>query len=240
MKKLLYIFIFLTSSILVAQQKLTLKVELDYLVDYTVGPENSGITFTMGFDKSGRFLWSDFKMFQTILESSLNRSTGVPSFFKDGKTQFILDTKTLTVYVHLSNENNTMFMKMNIEEFFAAQIPKSENEPKEIMLLSEKTDEKITILDKVYKSYNVYPSTELNNALSVVFDKKFPVNNEKLFEGFISSVMNKVDNSTLKSIDLPKGVILHVKTKNEVLLKATNVQKTNRTITINNTLEIKE
>lgn len=227
-----------------AQDKNTLKVELDYLVDYTVGPENSGMTLTMGFDKSGRYVWSDFTMFQSIFENSLTRSTGMPNFFKDGKIHFILDTKTVTVYAHLSNENNAMFMKMNVEEMLDQQLfsTKSDSDKviKKVGLVSKKTDEEITILDKVYKSYSVYPTNEINNPLTVVFDKKFPVNNKKLFGDFIQMIMSKVDDIDLNSIDLPKGVILYVKAKNEVILKATNVQKTSRTITINNTVEIKE
>ncbi|MEM6721245.1 MAG: hypothetical protein AAF611_18100 [Bacteroidota bacterium] len=239
MKKLLILFVCFTCSFhALAQDTSKLKVKLDYIVDYALGSEGKKDTIQVAYSKNGRYVWSNFDVFQSVFSKSFS-PFGPEKMFMGGKTNIIFDAKTLQLYFHFNNENNAMFMKVDFNDIIPQRYFNTEKQ-KEIEFISEKLDEEITVLGKSYAVYNIYPTSESNNDLSAVLDKKYPVDNTMLFGNFFTLLMKKMDGDTVSSVDIPKGLILYLRNNTDQILEAIAVKKINRRITINNTLEIKE
>ncbi|PTX59796.1 hypothetical protein C8N46_108106 [Kordia periserrulae] len=240
MKQFLYIVVFLTGSLLFAQETFT--ANFDYEVSYEIPNGMKGKdTLTIAFDKTGRYVWTDFKKlfdrFSIMLPQENNLMT------KDMVLDVIYDSKTTKVYMNLNSDNFSFFIKMNLTAFLPGRVnpaPFKES----FSLLSEKSEDKATLLNKEYPVYKVYPDNlpEEKNKISLVFAEEYPIDNDELLRALFDLMIDDENDGKITT-NFPKGVILQLSgsgPQNEVILKAISIKKISRTITINNTLEIKE
>lgn len=240
MKQLLFIFTFLATSLVVAQDQFT--ATFDYEVTYEIPDTTKGKdTIKIAFDKSGRYLWTDYSKISDRYAFLLSQSETLQE--DDMSINIIYDTETTKVYMNLYSSHFSFFMKMNLTALLPnrmASRPFSES----FEMLTEKSSKKASLLGKEYPVYKVYPENfdGEKDKINIVFGEDFPVNNNTIFKSFLDLMTNDDNDAGIKT-NFPKGIILQVASpspKEEVLVKAINVKKVSKTITINNTLEIKE
>lgn len=234
MKQLVFIIAFLTTSFVVAQDKFT--ATFDYEVDYEiVGGIKGKDTIKVAFDKAGRYVWTNYAKLAN--DYTFINQEYLPKF----SANIIYDVKQDKVYMQLNNKEYSFFFKMSLANI----LPKGSGFSESFDMIAAKTSNMTSIMGKQYPYYKIYPSnkTAENDKINVVFDETYPIDNNSVFQGFIDILSDKKNNNTIIGLDLPKGLILQVASpspKEEVFFKAIAVKKISRTITINNTLEIKE
>lgn len=240
MKQFLYIVVFLTSSLLFAQEKFT--ANFDYEVSYEIPDGMKGKdTLTIAFDRTGRYVWTDFEKlldrFSLMLPQENNLLT------EDMTLDIIYDSKTTKVYMNLNSGDFSFFMKMNLTAFLPGRVNPAPFKDS-FSLLSEKSEDKATILNKEYPVYRVYPDNqpEEKNKINLVFAEEYPIDNDALLEKLFDLMIDD-ENGGKITTNFPKGVILQFSgssPQNETILKAISIKKISRTITINNTVDTKE
>ncbi|MCH2196120.1 hypothetical protein [Kordia sp.] len=236
MKQFLFIVAFFATSFVIAQQD-TLSATFDYEVSYEIKDRTKGTdTIKVAFDKSGRYLWTNYSKIADGYSFMFlkPKNENLPNFL----SSIIYDTQSTKFYISIYNKELSFFMKVDL----LSMVPKSPQEINEpINLIADKSSETIPVLNKERTIYKIYPSSEPEekNKLDVVFDVSYPVNNNIVFGGLFNTMFIS-DNELSVKMDLPQGIILYVAEKNKPLLKAISIKKISRTITINNTLEIKE
>ncbi|WP_111683715.1 hypothetical protein [Winogradskyella tangerina] len=218
-----------------AQEK---SIEIDYTVEYLIPKRLSSAvdTVKVGFDKDGKYLWTD----SDFLAKDLARSVfeGNDTLLENAELNIVLDTENLTMMLFFNSGKNEMYMNVEISNFFPVQ-PLGE-ESKEFELIAEPTGETKTILNKAIEVYEVFPSNDPNDSVNFGFDNTIEVNNAKLFERFFSLIFAAEDKLKLKSIDFPNGLILSISDDGETILEANSIDTKTKTISLIHSFKITE
>ncbi len=236
MKKTLLLILVLFVSFTYSQEK---TIELDYIVDYVIAnkKKQSKDTISIGYDKSGKFLWTNYKELAKEFSKALFKNNS-ESILADSNSNLILETETADIIFSFENNNNVIFFKINLNAFIPIKNNDAINE--DIVLISEKTDQITTILNKEYNDYALYPDTEPQSKIFATFDESLPVNNNLLFQKFLELMMQKTNSQGSIASNLPNGLILKVNDGNTSLIEAIRINKSKKTININYSFKVTE
>ncbi|EDP69940.1 hypothetical protein FBALC1_10422 [Flavobacteriales bacterium ALC-1] len=233
-KTLTYILI-LVLGFSYAQEK---NITIDYTVDYIIPKKNTtqADTVSIGFDKNGRYLWTDSEYLAKDLGRSIFR--GKEELLKDAEIGIILDTEKLTITLFFSSGDNEIYMNVALD----AIIPiRNSNKPGETFeLLSETTGDTIKVLDHEVEVYSVFPSNKPDDTIYIGFDKELKVDNTKLFDNFLSLFFAAEENSEMKALNFPNGLILNISDEGQTIIEAHKIDTNTKTITLNHSYKITE
>ena len=218
-----------------AQEKI---ITIDYTVDYLI-PKKNGIeidTVSIGFNKTGRYLWTNSE----YLAKDLGRSifNGQEVLLKDAEIGIILDTENLTVTLFFSSGENQIYMNVALNAIIP--IPDPSSSSKTFELVAEPTGENITVLDREIEVYSVFPSTDQNDTVYFAFDDTIDMDNNKLFGNFLSLFFASEENTKMESLNFPNGLILNISDDGQTVVEAHKINTKRKTITLNHSYKITE
>ncbi len=236
MKKTLLLILVLFVSFAYSQEK---TIELDYIVDYVIPNKRkqSKDTISVGYDKSGKFLWTNYKELAKEFSKALFKNNS-ESILGDSNSNLILETQTADIIFSFKSNDNVIFFKVNLNAFIPIKNDNAINE--DIALITEKTEQTTTILGNKYTDYALYPNTEPQSKIFATFDETLPVNNNLLFQKFLELMLQKTNSQGSISSNLPNGLILKINDGNTSLIEAIKINKSKKTIHINYSFKVTE
>lgn len=212
---------------------------IDYTVKYLIkNKEGTKDTVTVGFEKNGKYLWSDYKGIVKEFASKVMGDGNLPSDSSniiyssvDGKLYFFLDIDAFKMT--LETEIATMLLMPRDKE-------SSMNE--EVELKHEKTDQNFMFNGKKVAIYKVYPDSAPQNAIGMAIDTSYEVDNNFLFQNFLNVILNATSSKGEIIINIPNGIILSMTepSSNDMLIEAISIDTKSRKISLNNSFKISE
>ena len=234
-KKITFVFMLLFA---VSSFSQTTTIQLDYSVSYEViNARKVNDTISISFDEEGNYFYTNTKS----LAKDLARS-----FFKYNQTlinnsniNILFDVRKELLFINFESDSNYVFFKMNVNDLLPNTDSKKDTiDPKEIELVSEPTNKKVTVLDSEYNLYKIFPSHETDKPIYVAIDKINSFNINHLIY-FFAKKFSLAENLLLKPIHIPKGIIMLVKNhKEDTILKIINVKKQPKKIEFNHSFTI--
>ncbi|BAO74482.1 hypothetical protein [Winogradskyella sp. PG-2] len=235
MNKILTYLLIFCIGLCYSQEK---NITIDYTVDYLVPKKNKTEvdTITIGFDKDGRYLWTDSEYLAKDLGRSMFR--GKEELLKDAEIGIILDTEKLKITLFFSSGDNEIYMNVALD----AIVPiRNSNKPSETFeLQSETTGDTIKVLDRETEMYILFPSNKPDDSVYVGVDKELKVDNTKLFDNFLSFFFAAEENSEMKALNFPNGLILNISDDGKTIIEAHKINTNTKTITLNHSYKITE
>lgn len=213
-------------------------IDIDYTVQYLIPKKRSTEvdTVSVGFNKEGKYLWTDSKFLAKDLAKSFFKNK--EDLLNNAELNIVLDTENLTLMLFFNSGDNVMFMNLELSNLVPLPPPSKNN--KDIELIAEPTGDVIKILDKKAEVYDVYPSNDPNDSVYFAFDTSIEVKNNRLFEKFFSLFFAAEDNSKMKSLNFPNGLLLSISDEDETIITANAIDTTTKTITLNYSFKISE
>ncbi|MFP4846361.1 hypothetical protein [Winogradskyella sp. PE311] len=235
MHKILTYLLILAIASSYAQEK---KITIDYTVEYLIPKKNKTETDTVsiGFEKNGRYLWTNSEYLAKDLGRSIFR--GKEQLLKDAEIGIILDTEKLTITLCFSSGENEIYMNVALNTIIP--IPNSNNASESFELLSEPTGEMIKVVNREAEIYTVFPSNKPDDTIYFALDKEFKVDNTKLFDNFLSLFFAAEENAEMKASNFPNGLILNILDDGKSVIKAHKIDTKKKTITLNHSYKITE
>ena len=189
--------------------------ELDYKATYLI--ENSNKTITIMVGDNGKYLYSDSK---ELIEKirPLFKVFGNFNSELESSSQVLMDMSTSFMLLKVKVDENTVWAHANLENIISRgrKIP----DGSKIKLVSAPLDEFITINNKEYRLYNVFPEDKPNDILIMAFDTDYKLD----YNTYFNKIMSYSTNDNVK-IDLPNGILVYVKEKSgKVLLKLLEIE----------------
>ena len=236
MKKVLLSIILFCVSFSYSQEK---TIELDYVVEYIIPNKKKQTidTISIGYDKSGKFLWTNYKELTKEFSKALFKNNS-ESILSESNSNLILETETADIIFSFKNNNDIIYFKVNLSTFIPLENDNALNE--DIVLISERTEQTSTIFNREFTDYALYPDTKPENKLFATFDEKRPVNNNFLLQKFLELMMQKTSSQGSFTSNLPEGLILKISDGNTSLIEAIKINKSKKTININHSFKVTE
>ena len=219
-----------------AQEK---AITIDYTVKYLIpkkGNSSATDTITVGFEKDGKYIWTNSKSLAKDLGRSILRRNN--QLLEESELAIIYDTENASLMMCFKSGKNEFFMNFELSAIIPGPMPRDGEE--EFELISENTKETISIAGRKATFYDVYPSHKEGEALSLAVDESTKVNNNLLFKKFFELMFASEDNSKMLGFNIPDGLIMKVENKGETMIEAHKVDTTQKTININYSFKIKE
>ncbi len=213
----LLLIAFCCSLFATAQNK---KIKLDYSVTYEIPNKRKQTTdtITVSFNKEGTYLYANAPVLGDQFASTMFKRSQMDASSMD--SHFILDTKKAIVYMEVSFNDSFVFFKMNMDDLLPM---KKDPLNKEVELIAEKTSEVSLLFGKERSVYSIYPSSEPDKPINVIFDKEHSVDNNTIFKKFIQMMLNKTESNGSIDFNLPNGLLLQAAAKGKVVLKAIDI-----------------
>ena len=210
-------------------------IEIDYLVDYSVPSKRNNTidTVSIGFNKDGKYLWTNYNKLVLNLAKSLLKNSSED--YTKAETNLILNTEEGILTLIFELKDNIIFFKLDIDSF----LPNNGNDDN-LDLITQVSDEKITVLEKEVAVYNIFPKNNPKDVLSIAVDKTINVNNNLIFKKFFEIAFQKSGLKDNTFPNVPNGLIMTLSDKNKTLIEATKVDKNKRTIKFNYNFKITE
>lgn len=231
--KHLFTTLFLLIGLLTSAQNVD--ITFDYTVDYTVPNkrQQSIDTITVGYEKSGRYLWSNFEGLAKEFAKDVFKKSNFDT--KNSESNIIYDSETTMVYVSLKMNKSLVYFAISLEDIIPAN-----NDPlnEDIFINSTITSEVFSLNNNEYPEYAVSPSSEPNQSVMVAINKDYKVDNNKIFKKFLELMLAKTQSNGNIAIDLPEGLILSIRDDNQSLLEAIKLDNTKKQIQINHSFKI--
>ncbi|MCD2260601.1 hypothetical protein [Psychroserpens luteolus] len=218
-----------------AQEK---TITIDYTVKYLSPNKRKGTTdtITVGFEKNGKYIWTNSKALAKDLGKSMFRKK--PELLENSDLAIIYDSKNAMLIMCFESGKNEFFMNVELSAIIPGPIPNDDGD--EFELISEKTEETITIANREATLYDVYPSHKNSETISVALDERIKINNNLLFKKFFEIMFAADDNAKLLGFNIPDGLLMKVGSDEKTLIEAYTVDSTKKEITINYSFKIKE
>ncbi|WP_299277139.1 hypothetical protein [uncultured Psychroserpens sp.] len=235
MKKLLTILVIFSIACCYAQEK---TITIDYTVEYLAPNKRKGTndTITVGFEKNGKYIWTNSKSLARDLGKSMFRRNA--EMLENAELAIIYDTEKAALMMCFQSGENELFMNFELSALVPMPFPSEDEE--EFELISENTQETINIADRKATVYDVYPSHKNSEKISVAFDDSLKVKNSQLFKKIFELMFASKNNANLLGFNIPDGLIMQVASDEETMIKAHKVDTTQKTININYSFKIKE
>ncbi len=209
------------------------KIVLDYWVDYEIESKGKKDTITIGFNKSGDYVYTDSE----LLSNSMKRAVfkGKNKDFKHSEMHVVLDLRNQLALFVMALDRNQFFMKMALENFMAP-FPKGKAPLEGVTKLHlDKTNNHINIEKKDYRLHHFYADTEADKKIDIAFSEKMKFDN-----GGIFNTLLMIAAGSEKQIEFPEinGVILYIAQKDKILIKAVKTYTNSKTLDINYSYKI--
>jgi len=234
MKYLVTFTLLFCISIGYAQKK---SITIDYSVQYTIPSKYKKVadTVTIGFDKNGKYLWTDSEYLARDFGKSIFK--GKESLLQNAEMSIVFDTENGAIMLFFTSGKNEMYMNIELSSI----IPLPENsEDNNFELISESSNETITVAGREAVVYDVFPSNKESDKISLAFDESINLNNNKLFKKFFELIFAAEGSSTMEDINLPNGLLLRISSNNETMIEATQVDTKIKTLKFNYSFKITE
>ncbi|MEH6535483.1 MAG: hypothetical protein V7719_03755 [Psychroserpens sp.] len=233
-----YFFTICLSLMLVLSYAQENTITIDYTVDYVVPNKRKQTvdTLTVGYTKSGRYIWTDSKSLAKDLGKSIFRRN--PELLETADLGIIFDTEEGILMMCFESGKNKLFFNLELSTIIPDTMTLDEDE--EFELVSESTGEQITLLDKTATVYDIYPSNKVSEAISVAFDESVSINNNQVFKKIFEVVLASEGSSGMLGLVIPEGLIMRVTENERTLLEACNIDSTTKKIHINYSFKITE
>ncbi|MDG5493060.1 hypothetical protein [Psychroserpens sp. SPM9] len=214
------------------------KIQIDYTVDYIVPSERrkTNDTVSIGYSKSGKFVWTDSKKLAQSLARNMFKNN--PELLDNADLYVIYNAEDALLMMCFESGKNKLFFNVELSKLVPG--PDIIDESNEFELISESTNESITILDKKAAIYDIYPSHKETDIVTMAFDESIKIDNTQLFKNLFQIMFASEGNSGLLGINIPEGLIMKVSSKRETILEAIHVDTTPKTININYSFKITE
>lgn len=236
-------FLFLTSflfSITLWGQSQNHEFTIDYTVQYLINNNRKAEsdTITIGFEKNGKYLWSDYKGLSEQFATEIMPSIGsIP----EGASNFVYASEINKFYMAIYLGPLNLTMDMDIALALQGNFNDSDQFNDNIVLESRKISETFKLDGKEYPEYEVYADIEPDSAMTFAVDESKEMNNTSLFMNFIQLMISTTQSSGNIQGEMPNGIILSIiDDKGITALKAINVDTNPRKISINNSFKISE
>ena len=236
MKKIILLFAVLCYTLSSAQQNLN--IELDYTVDYLIPnkKKQQKDTLTIGFDKTGRYLWSNYDGLSDLFTKEIFRTKDIAE--KNVQTNVIYDSKTVSLILQVKVKDSYMFFSIKIDDLMPEDASEAFDDA--MVLMSSKTGENLELMGNQYPTYSVFPSNKPDDIIEISLDESIPINNNALFKEFIEIMLLKTKSKGKIDLDLPNGLILSIREKDKFELEAIRINKTKKKIQLNHNFQITE
>lgn len=235
MKRILTLIVLLVVAVSYSQEQ---QITIDYTVDYLIPNDRKGTsdTITIGYSKNGKHLWTNSEYLAKDLGKKMFKSNS--KMLENADLNIIYDSENAMLIMHFQSGKNGMFMTMDLEVLMSKQVGYSEED--EFELLSNATNESITVVGHEATIYDLYPSNKPTDIISVAFDESLEINNNMLFKTLFELIFSSQLNSNLLDINLPNGLILQASNKGITMMEAYNINTTKKTINLNYRFKITE
>ncbi len=219
-----------------AQEK---KIEIDYVVDYVI-PNNrtqAMDTVSIGFNKDGKFLWTNAsvlakKLADTKFMSKANNS-------ENSEINLLYNTIDNKVLFSIIFGDNEIYANMDMASIIPINSENSFDE--DINLLVIPLSEKESMFERAVSVFELYPEEESNEGLRIILDENHYCNNNTYTSGFIDLMLKMTSSTGNIKFDIPNGLFLKAYDLNDnLLIEAINVNTDKKTIILNYNFQIKE
>ncbi|PVW16384.1 hypothetical protein [Marixanthomonas spongiae] len=195
----------------------TKSITFDYSVTYEIPNKrkNTTDTITVSYNKEGSYIYTSAPILASQLGARMFKQTQMD--LSSMNSHIILDTQKAILYMDLSFNENIFFFKMDMKDMLP---PMNNPLNQEVALISEKTSESDVLFGKERDVYSIYPSTEPDKPITVVFDAEHKVDNNAIFKEFLQLMLYKTQSKGSIDFNLPQGLLLKATVKDKVVLKA--------------------
>lgn len=235
MRRLLFFTFFFCCIFSFSQEK---SIEIDYVVDYVVPSENNTTvdTISIGFNKNGKYLWTNYNELALGLAKSMLKNSSED--FVDAKSNIIFNTEDGTLTLAFELDKNFIYFNLSLDSFIPGN--ESNEDESSLDLITEDTGETMTILGKDMKAYNLFPSSNPDDTITMATDVDYKMNNNQIFKKIFEIAFQKsgLNNETMPNI--PSGLIMKIVEKDKTILEAIKVYNKKKTIKINYSFKITE
>jgi hypothetical protein len=242
MKKTLFICCLVFSSFVWGQSQ-SHEFTIDYTVRYLVDNAKKGTkdTVTVGFEKNGKYLWSDYNGIAEGMASGI--APGLAN--APGSTSnFVYASESGKVFMAIFLGPINMMMDMDIKAIFQQNVTEEDQFNEDLAIRYQKSKDKFRLNKKKYPIYDIYSKDngEDDSSFKLAIDNSIDMNNTKLLQNFFELMISSTNSSGNIQGELPNGLILSVidSKKNTMLLEAISVDHTPLTISLNNSFKISE
>jgi hypothetical protein len=232
MKKIAALFIFIT-AFSYAQET---TIHIDYTVDYAVPSKRKKTvdTISIGFNKEGKYLWTNYNELAVGLAQSLFKDRSKD--FSSAKSNIIYNTETGSLILLFELDDNDIYFNLKIDNF----LPGIGNNDESLTLITEEVGETIEVLGKDVEVYNMFPSNDPEDVITIATDKDYEVSNNQIFKKLFEIAFQSDDINTELTPDVPDGLILKIIEKDKTMIEAIRVNDKKKTIKINYSFKITE
>ncbi|WP_299682949.1 hypothetical protein [uncultured Dokdonia sp.] len=236
----LYVIIGILFSITAFGQSQSHEFTIDYTVKYLIDNAKEGTkdTITIGYEKNGKYLWTNFKRLTEELASDIMPGLrNIP----DGASNFVYASEDNKIYMSVFLGPINMMMDMDMALVLQGTFSEDDKMNEEIVLESKQTLDPYRFNDKEYPKYEVYAAAEPDKPIIFAVDESKKMNNSALLINFMKLMISATESSGGIQGGLPEGIILSIIDDNGVtLLEAIDVNIKPRKISLNNSFKISE
>lgn len=239
MKKILSICCLVLSSYVWGQSQ-NHEFTIDYTVKYLVDNAKKGTkdTVTVGFEKNGKYLWSDYKgIVREFTSKVLKDDSDIPS----GSSNIIYSSADGKLYIILGIDAFKMTLDAEIATLLSNGNANSSMN-KKTELKHEKSNKDFMFDGKKVAVYKIFPDTEPQNEIYMAIDTSYSLDNNFLFQNFMNIMLNATSSRGEIKINIPNGIILSMTgpTSDKKIIEAISVHTKPRKISLNNSFKISE
>ncbi|WP_296313276.1 hypothetical protein [Winogradskyella sp. UBA3174] len=233
-RSLLFTFLFITSLVF-SQERV---IEIDYVVDYTIPSKGNKTidTISIGFDKNGKYLWTNYNELALGLAKSMLKNSSED--FVNAKSNIIFNTEDGTLTLVFELNKNLIYFNLSLDSFIPVR--RSNGDENSLDLITENTGETIKVLGKDVKVYNMFPSENPDDVITMATDKDYNVNNNQIFKKIFEIAFQKSGLEDESMPNIPSGLIMKVIENNNTMIEAIKVNDKKKTIKINYSFKITE
>jgi hypothetical protein len=212
-------------------------VDIDYTVDYIIPNKRNKAndTVSIGFNKDGKYLWTNYNALAISLAKSMIKNHSED--FKNAKSNIIYDTENGDLTLAFEFTGNLIFFNLNLNTLLPQN--RSNNEENNLSLITEDLGETINVLGKDVDLYNMFPSENPDDVITIATDKNFKMNNSLIFNKILEIAYQKSGIED-KLPNVPNGLIMKVIEKDNTLIEAIKVEHKKKTINFNYSFKITE
>ena len=214
----------------------TVDYTVKYLIDTAKKAEKD--TITIGFEKEGRYIWSNFKGLAEEFASEV-----MPSIrdIPEGASNFVYASESNKFYMAVFLGPLNMTMDMDIGLVMQGTFTEEDKFNEKIVLESRQTSDTYLFDGKQYPKYEIFAEVEPDSAITFAVDQSKEMNNSQLLMSFIQLMISATESSGDIQGELPEGIILSIIDDNGgTLLEAIEVDTKPRKISLNNSFKISE
>jgi len=239
MKSLYFLLTILFSTTLWGQSQ-----SHDFTIDYTVkylidnAKKATKDTITIGFEKEGKYIWSNYKGLAAEFASEIMPGLGA---IPDGTSNFVYASETNKFYMAVFLGPLNMMMDMDIAMVMQGTFSEDDKFNEKVVLESRQTSNMFSFNGGKYPTYEIYADVEPDSAMTFAVDESKEMNNSALLMSFIQLMISATDSSGDIQGELPEGIILSIMDSDKrPLLEAIDVDTKPRKISLNNSFKISE